>query len=466
MEARIKNEPKYMNFTGNLTRILILCICVFSYHSVTIFAASAAVSSSTMLDTFEEKKDLVTNDPEQNNFPKKSAKTDSKDPSEFKLIVDSHLLAIEQKEGEEGPYSLELSEMLYNLGKILQSNRRPNEAIAVYRKALYIKRINDGLYGLSQEAILRGIINSQTSQGNITETTITYGQLLQVYLEAYGQNSTNLIPLMSEVSQWNLDAYSQTGSRNDGSHLEIAFQLYSDAIRILTEHQDESNTKLLSLLTSLATTCYHLSAHQQLYPDFGELGASVPFGYRSMAPKNTVLGRGAYFNHGLLAQNQILKILNENYNSTKKEKALGQTNLGDWYLLFGKYQLAIDAYKESYNIVTGNKEAKEDLDRLYSRPAMLPRRDSFFGSQGSRIIEPRQKSTPPSTGNYVNLLVDVTAAGSATNFNIQKIYPAETHEYGERAIETIRSKKFRPHLKDGVPELATDFPIRVILPNE
>ena len=91
-----------MNFTGNLTRILILCICVFSYHSVTIFAASAAVSSSTMLDTFEEKKDLVTNDPGQNNFPKKSAKTDSKDPSEFKLIVDSHLLAIEQKEGEEG----------------------------------------------------------------------------------------------------------------------------------------------------------------------------------------------------------------------------------------------------------------------------------------------------------------------------------------------------------------------------
>jgi len=56
MEARIKSEPKYMNFTGNLTRILILCICVFSYHSVTIFAASAAVSSSTMLDTFEEKK--------------------------------------------------------------------------------------------------------------------------------------------------------------------------------------------------------------------------------------------------------------------------------------------------------------------------------------------------------------------------------------------------------------------------
>ena len=455
-----------MNFTGNLTRILILCIFLFSYHSVTIFAASAAVSSSTTLDAFETKKDLVTNDLEQNNLPKKSTKIDAKDPSEFKLIIDNHLLAIEQKESEEGPYSPNLSEMLYNLGKILQSNRRPNEATAVYRKALYIKRINDGLYGLSQEAILRGIIDSQASQGNITEATITYGQLLQVYLETYGQNSKDLISLMSEVSQWNLDAYSQTGSRNDGYHLEIAFQLYSDAIRILTEHQDESSTKLLSLLTSLATTCYHLSAHQQLYPDFGELGVSVPFGYRSMAPKNTVQARGAYFKHGRLAQDQILKILNENHNSTKKEKALGQTNLGDWYLLFGKYRLALGAYKESYNIVAGNEEDKEDLDRLYSRPAMLPRRDSFFGSQGSGIIKPRQESTPPSTGNYVDLLVNVTAAGSATNFNIQKIYPAETHEYGERAIETIRSKKFRPHLKDGVPELATDFPIRVILPNE
>ncbi|MFT7266853.1 MAG: tetratricopeptide (TPR) repeat protein [Porticoccus sp.] len=455
-----------MNFTGNLTRILILCICVFSYHSVTIFAASAAVSSNTILDTFEEKKDLAANDPEQNNLPKKSAKTDAKDLSEFKLIVDSHLLAIEQKESEEGPYSLKLSEILYSLGRVLQSNRHPNEAIAVYRKALYIKRINDGLYGLSQEAILRGIIDSQASQGNITEATITYDQLLQVYLETYDQNSTDLIPLMSEISQWHLDAYSQTGSRNDGFHLEAAFQLYSDAIRILTEHQDESSTQLLSLLTSLATTCYHLSAHQQLYSDFGELEASIPFGYRSMSPQNTVLGRGAYFNHGRLAQEQILKILNEDHSSTKKEKALGQTNLGDWYLLFGKYQLAIDAYKESYNIVTGDEEAKEDLDRLYSRPAMLPRRDSFFSSNGSGIIESRQKSTPPSTGSYVNLLVDVTAAGSATNFNIQKIYPTEIYEYGERAIETIRSKKFRPRLKEGVPELATNLPIRVMLPNE
>ena len=455
-----------MHSIGNLTRILIVCICVFSCHSVTVFATSESASSSTTLDKFTAKKDLVANDLEHNNLPQKSEKIDVKNLSEFKLIADSHLLAIEQKENEEGPYSPELPEMLYSLGKIFQGDRRPNEAIAVYRKALYIKRINDGLYGLSQEAILRGIIESQASQGSITEITITYGQLLQVYLETYGQNNTDLIPLMNEVGQWNLDAYSQTGSRNDGSHLEIAFQLYSDAIRISTEHQGESSAKLLSLLDRLATTCYHLSAHQQLYPDFGELGVSVPFGYRSMAPANTVQGRGAYFKHGRLIQDQMLKILNENHNFTKKEKALGQTSLGDWYLLFGKYRLALDAYKESYNIVAGNEEDKKDLDRLYSRPAMLPKRDSFFSSQGSEIIESRKELTPPSTGGYVNLLTDITAAGSATNFKIQKIYPIEIHKHGDQAIETIRSRKFRPRLKDGVPELAADFPIRVIRPNE
>ena len=455
-----------MGLTLSLVRTFILCICMSACHSL----ADLPSNSEPEISDPEIKNTQTTDSLAPKKLPEKFKKTGIKNHVAAQLILDRYLLAIEQKESMEGPYNPELAEMLYGLGNTLQINNQPNKAIAAYRKALYIKRINNGLHDLSQEAILRGIIKNQMSQGNITAAAASYGQLLQVFLETYGENNPDLIPLMKEISQWNVNAYLQTGRRNDGYHLEISFQLYSDAIRLSKEHQGKENINTLSLMNDLTTACYYLSAHQQLYPDFGKFGASMPFGYRSMAPTNSVQGRGAYFKHGKLIQEQILQTLQEGADFTTIEKALGQTNLGDWYLLFGKYQLALEAHREAYNIIDGNKKGIETLDKIYSKPVMLPKRNNFFDFQepnkSKKITKLNKNSYQIKRVNYVNLLVDITATGRATNFNIKKIPPEEMHEYGEQAIETVRSRKFRPRIKDGLPELTAEFPIRVILPNE
>ena len=40
------------------------------------------------------------------------------------------------------------------------------------------------------------------------------------------------------------------------------------------------------------------------------------------------------------------------------------------------------------------------------------------------------------------------------------------NNFAARAIETVRTKKFRPQLINGSPVLSTQFPMRVIIPNE
>ena len=430
--------------------IFIVCICLLTCHSLMAELVKEDSVSGYNTDTHD-------------------TATGSLDKSNLSVIFNQYIEAIEKKENEKGPYNKQLPEMLYSLGKKLQFNLHPNEAIKIYRKAIYINRINDGLYGLSQEHILRAIIESQKSQGKIKETAASYSQLLQIYSKNYAEKDTNLMLIMKEFGEWSLEAYSQTGGRHDAYYLEIAFQLYTDAIRISKESQGESHRSLLPLLNKLATTCYYLTLHQRMYPGYGETDTSVPFGYRSMAPINQVIGRGAYFKHGRIAQNKILQILEENPHFTLEEKAQGQINLGDWYLLFGKYQLAISAYKRSYAIVKDSQKSTENLDKIYSEPAMLPKRNSFFVAERSASIEAvksmvKSKLSPPQS--YVNLLVDITDGGNPVNINIQEIQPSEKDEYGARAIETIRSKKFRPRLKNGLPELATEFPIRVMIPNE
>jgi tetratricopeptide (TPR) repeat protein len=438
-----------MNFNKNLKRIIIVCICHLACHDL---IASQA----------EEK---ITSENNPANL-KKEARIVNK--SNLDIVFNRYIEAIEKKESDEGPYNRDLPEMLHSLGKKFQSNDRHEEAVNVYKKAIYINRINDGLYSLSQETSLQAIIESQKIQGKIKEVAGNYSQLLQIYRKNYKENNPSFLDMIDEFSHWSIKAYTQTGGRNDVYHLEAAFDLYSDTIRILSEQKGEMHPSLLPSLNKLATTCYYLSVHQRRFPDYGETDTSLPFGYRSMAPVNQVVGRGAYFKHGQMVQNQILQILDENPNFTPIEIAKGQTNLGDWYLIFGKYQLARNAYKKSYEIVANNQKNIKILDEMYSQPVMLPKNSEFFGTKKNNDLasDKSENSNLSYTVNYVNLLVDITDGGNPINFSIKKIFPSEMNNFGARAIETVRTKKFRPQLINGSPVLSTQFPMRVIIPNE
>lgn len=445
----MRKRVEYMNFNKNLKRIIIVCICHLACHDL---IASQA----------EEK---ITSENNPANL-KKEARIVNK--SNLDIVFNRYIEAIEKKESDEGPYNRDLPEMLHSLGKKFQSNDRHEEAVNVYKKAIYINRINDGLYSLSQETSLQAIIESQKIQGKIKEVAGNYSQLLQIYRKNYKENNPSFLDMIDEFSHWSIKAYTQTGGRNDVYHLEAAFDLYSDTIRILSEQKGEMHPSLLPSLNKLATTCYYLSVHQRRFPDYGETDTSLPFGYRSMAPVNQVVGRGAYFKHGQMVQNQILQILDENPNFTPIEIAKGQTNLGDWYLIFGKYQLARNAYKKSYEIVANNQKNIKILDEMYSQPVMLPKNSEFFGTKKNNDLasDKSENSNLSYTVNYVNLLVDITDGGNPINFSIKKIFPSEMNNFGARAIETVRTKKFRPQLINGSPVLSTQFPMRVIIPNE
>ena len=440
-----------MYLTGKIKLIIILCTSLLTCHNLT---ADDQIKESLISDNHA-------------NYSKEEAQTS--DEPNLDVILNHYVEAIEKKEGEDGPYSHDLPEMLYSLEKRLQSNNRFDEAIGIFRKAIYVNRINDGLYSLSQEATLRAIIESQKTQGKIEEVATGYSQLLQVYLKNYEENDPKLLVILDEFSNWALEAYSQTSGRNDSYHLETAFDLYSYAIRIASAKYGGMHPNLLPFLNNLATTCYYLSVHQRRFPDYRETDTSLPFGYRSMARVNQVVGRGAYYKHGQILQNQILQIYDENPNFTLSEIAEGQTNLGDWYLLFGKYKLAMTAYEKSYEIVAMDQQSKKNLDKIYSQPLMLPKRTRYSYAEKNEVltsIKAQDKSHLSNTTNYVNLTVDITDGGNPVNFDVKEIYPPEMDSFGTRAIETIRMKKFRPQLIKGSPVLSVKYPIRVIIPNE
>ena len=399
---------------------------------------------------------------------------------DINLILENHRSAIEQKETEVGPYDPGLSELIFSLGKTLQTSQRYDEAISTYKRSLYLKRINNGIYSLSQEPILRGMIESHIQQGQILEASENYNQLLWIHVKTYDENDARLIPLFEEIGQWHLSNYIQTGQREDHYQLNTAYELYSRAIELSTQHYGQYNLELIYLLKNIAITSYYQTLHQRHYPEYAELGASVPFGYRAMGSSgDSLLRRSSYYLYGNSAHNRILEVLENNPGITATDKAIAHADLGDWHMLYGRYQLAVNAYQQAHKMMDGEARQKEVISALFGTPAMLPKieRRKAINSSPSNNPHPNSSSAPERTNsirnnsavifeNYVNLSVDVTERGAATNLQIQEVHPEGASEFEYRAKRTIRSQIFRPRFENGLPVTTNEFPVRVLIPNE
>lgn len=419
---------------------------------------------------------------------------------DLNTAIDNYRSAIEQREAEVGAYDPQLSEMTFSLGRAYQANHRYTEAIAAYKRSLYLNRVNNGVYSLTQAPMLRGMIESYTPLGDIKAISDRYDQLLWIHVKSYGQDDPKLIPLLSEISQWHLQTYIQTGGREDLYHLKTAFELYHVAIELSSKHEGPSNLSLLGLLNNLAMTSYYLAAHQQLYPEYSDIAPSPPFGYRPFDTNGDELMRkGSYFLHGRTAQSRILDIIETNPDLTPADQALAYTGIADWYLLFGRYQYAMKTYQLAHQVVEGDSHQKAILDTLFGSPTMLPIIGANPLGYNPKVSQPSADEGPTNTGkssdttvpesptteladtgtltdislpkaitpqSYVNLSIDVTERGKVQNPQVQEVYPEDANDYRDQAKQTIRSRKFRPRFENGQPVATNAYPIKVLIPNE
>ncbi|MBQ0711824.1 MAG: hypothetical protein KBT53_02565 [Porticoccus sp.] len=392
------------------------------------------------------------------------------------LILENYHAAIEKKEIELGPYDLELSEMTYSLGRILQANLQYNEAIHAYKQSLHLQRVNNGVYSLSQAPMLRGLAESNEKQGSIREASENYEKLLWIHLKTYGRNNARLIPLLDEIGQWHLDTYATSRQREDGYHISTAFDLYATAIELTTQHHGPSNLELINPLRKMAITSYYFALHQSLYPKFSEFGSLKPFGYRPLGTGTTsayMLGRGSHYTRGRKAHNQILEILSNNTQVAPSDKAKSYADFGDWYLLFGHQKQAIQAYEKAHQIIEGDTQKQVVLNNLFGEPIMLPKRENQPSTRATSSTKTMADDSNPvapahttTFDSYIDLSVDVTPQGRATNIKVKKVYPKEASEFESRATNIIHSRKFRPRFESGLPVLTNAFPVRVLIPNE
>lgn len=348
-----------------------------------------------------------------------------------------------------GAYDGHMSELYFSLAKSLQQDNKHVDAIDAFRHSLHVNRVNNGIHSLTQEPMLRGMIESQNALDNYMQVTRNYSQLLWIYEKTYGFSAPELIPVLEEASNWHQQIYELSDEKNAAGHLIQSIALAGSAVDIATENFGNTSLQLINLLRNIAYSSYQLANHYGQYryinaqdrsnfqitrnSSFARLDSSrVPMATGSSDEER--IWQDSY-NSGLMAYQRIIDILNDN-EAEPQLRATALVQLGDWFTLFKRRSSALDVYEQAWNLLTEVNDL-ETLDKLLGSPERLPDFDRDNGQ--------------PLPDQLARIEMRITSDGLARDIEILETYPANDEGLEQSARRILRNWKFRPRFEDGRP---------------
>jgi hypothetical protein len=170
----------------------------------------------------------------------------------------------------------------------------------------------------------------------------------------------------------------------------------------------------------------------------------------------------ASYIRGKTAMDRIVAIHAVNAQLPPEAYALALVHLGDWFLLFNKWNSAEDTYSQAYNVLVDKGLPREEIDSFFAQPRSLPAiglsgsdpyPEDEQGAQEHRLTEEHP---------YVLVSFDVSKSGRARNIRIIESNPPDSISLQRKARRSIAASKFRPRLENGEPVDTTDMQLRYI----
>ena len=356
--------------------------------------------------------------------------------------------SVTEREAIGGAYDIQLSEQFVSLATAYNKAGRHSEAEDAFKSALHINRVNNGIYSLSQEPMLRGIIESLHARGLTTEAGDYLGQLNLLHFKAYGEDDPRLLPILEETGLWHLAIYEQTRKlRQDLPHLSAAHSYFDTAITMAARHHATAQQQA-SLLRLFANTNYQMALHYTRYQSLPEEDLFARQSWSAWEPADTSGRlRYDYYKNGRDALTQTLQFSND-----PGQTAQAYADLGDWYFLFGRRNSATEAYQRAHEIVTQSDNTQLAEEIFYS-PVILP-------TFRVRTNDEQQELA------WAKVTMDITHKGLATNISVTEHSPASDFTAVENyARENLPHLKFRPRYENGALVTARNVAMTITMPD-
>jgi tetratricopeptide (TPR) repeat protein len=287
---------------------------------------------------------------------------------ELLKITEPLLTSIAEEEARNGPYSASLVELLTSLGLAYQENGEDVLALAVLDRALYLKRVNEGLFGMDQAALLERLIDSQLKIGRVDSAEDLRSKLLE--LARRNRQDERSATIFREAAEREVDRYEtylreglpptftigdpMAPQREAAAGVWRARRLYNEAIWALLTNPRENRAELAELEKELARTYYlEASGRSRWYR-----GVDDPL-----------------YGLGLMSHKRLVEYSDAMESpSAAVDYARALIELADWSLLFSRNGTAVKRYAEAYDLLIRERVSSASIEEFFpaATPVFLP----------------------------------------------------------------------------------------------
>jgi hypothetical protein len=279
-------------------------------------------------------------------------------------VTEPLLASIEEEEARNGPFSRELVDLLTSLGLAYQEHDRHDLALGMFDRALFLRRFNDGLFGLDQAALVQRLIASETAVGRVSSAAELEERLLE--LARRNRADPRAASIFRDAADREIDYYERylhgnlpfavtingEGPQQDAaSSVWRARRHYNEAIWALVGNVAEHQAELEELEQRLMHT-YYLEASQRR---------------RYVGPDDPLYGLGLVSYQRRIEYTRVAAPTAVDYARTLVERA-------DWSLLFSRNGTALKRYAEAHALLVEQRAPAASIEELFpaATPVFLP----------------------------------------------------------------------------------------------
>ncbi|HSC14044.1 MAG TPA: hypothetical protein VLI71_02960 [Gammaproteobacteria bacterium] len=359
----------------------------------------------------------------------RAADDESASADQLLKITEPLLSSIAEEEARNGPYSANLIEPLTSLGLAYQENGEDVLALAVLDRALYLKRVNEGLFGMDQAVLLERLIASELAIGRVDTAEDLRGKLLE--LARRNRQDERSARIFREAAEREVDRYEtylreglpptltigdpMAPQREAAAGVWRARRLYNEAIWALVGNPRENRAELTELEKELARTYYLEASNRNRWYQ----GVDDPL-----------------YGLGLVSYQRRVGYTGAASPGETVDYARALVELADWSLLFSRNGTAVKRYAQAYSLLVEQRVSETSIQEFFpsNAPVFLP----------AFAPPPLDGAVVAGSSDYVDVDFEIGKYGQPRKVNIVAVEGRDAAAVSKQLAAAIGNGRFRP----------------------
>ena len=363
--------------------------------------------------------------------------------------------SINKIEREHGALDYRLAEHFLSLGLAHRANGDVENAVATFRQALHINRINKGLHHLMHVPIVDLLIDTYAQLEDWDAVERQHRYRYWIHRREVRENSDQFVDAAIVFANWETQASNLETGVHSFRQLRDAQDALSGAFETVAAGDAAGDPRIVRILNLQAMANLNLALHVSNTEVDPVTGGSLAGETVSdiIVRRNLIL---ECFIRGKQALEQVVSI--SEAEALTIQHGLALANLADWELIFERPQSSTKNYQRAYELLQSAGLSEEELAIEFEQPRKL---SVFTVARRTKVEAIASNDEVP----YVKASFSVTRSGHARNVKVVEAKPADNSRMIRRARASLRDARFRPRISDEGPVESTST-IRYVFPDE